>query len=225
MSARAVVFDFDGVLVDSEPAHFRALHDALAAEGVDIAEDEYRSRYMARNAREALRLALEHHRRPAGPTEIDRLAAPVSERFLELIPQIPLFPGARELVDALAAEVPLGIASGARRNQIEAILRRHGLQESFATLVSVQDVPRTKPDPAPYVEVVRRLGARVPALEARHCVALEDSVQGITAARGAGLAVVGVAHTLPAEGLRAADHVVESLRALDPAAVLALASE
>jgi beta-phosphoglucomutase len=212
---RAAVFDFDGVIVDSEPLHYRALRDALLPEAVEITEDEYLRVYLAFDDRMAIRKALEHHGQSALPETIDRVEARKVARFAALIPEIPVFPGARDLVHGLAAEVPLAIASGARHDEIEAILDGLGLRDAFPVIVGAEDAARTKPDPAPYVEAARRLGGRRPGLAPAECLALEDSMAGIDSALGAGMKVVGVAHSYPAEKLRAAHRVVDSLVGVD----------
>jgi beta-phosphoglucomutase len=211
MSLRAAVFDFDGVIVDSEPLHFRSLKDALDADGVHITPEEYWGLYLAHDDREAIRLALEQHREPAPAERIDAIAGRKAARFADLIPEVPVFPGAGELVRALAAAMPLAIASGARHDEIEAILRGQGLRDAFLAIVGFEDAERTKPDPAPYREAALRLAERSPGLAPAECVAFEDSMPGIASALGAGMRVVGVAHSYPAEKLRAAHRVVDSL--------------
>ncbi len=214
MALGAVVFDFDGVIVDSEPLHFGALRDALLEDGVAITREEYWGIYLAYDDRNAIRLALEHHGQPAPGERLDRIERRKVARFAELIPGIPVFEGARELVSAVAAEVPVGIASGARREEIEAILEGLGLRGAFAAIVGSQDAPRTKPDPAPYLEAARLLSLCSPGLQPEDCVAFEDSVPGIVSALGAGMKVVAVAHSFPPEKLGSAHRVVGSLAAL-----------
>jgi len=222
MPLRAAVFDFDGVIVDSEPLHYRALRAALLPEGVEITEEEYLRIYLAYDDRGAIEKALQHHGEPADPERVDRIEARKVESFAELIPGIPVFEGAREVVRALAAEVPLAIASGARHDEIEAILGGLGLRDAFQAIVGVEDAERTKPDPAPYVEAARQLAARAPGLDPGECVAFEDSIPGIAAAVGAGMKVVGVAHSYPADELRAAHRVVGSLAGLDAGSLRSL---
>jgi beta-phosphoglucomutase len=211
---RAAVFDFDGVIVDSEPLHFRSLHDALAEDGVRITREEYWSVYLAFDDREAIRLALERHQQPVTPERLVRIERAKVARFAALIPEIPVFEGAPELVRALAAEMPVAIASGARHDEIEQILAGLGLRETFSALVGADDAAHTKPDPAPYLEAVRLLAARLPGLRPADCIAFEDSVPGILSARGAGMRVIGVANSYPVEKLRPADRVVASLAGL-----------
>jgi beta-phosphoglucomutase len=222
MALRAAVFDFDGVIVDSEPLHFGALRDALLEEGVAITREEYWGIYLAHDDRNAIRLALEHHGQAAPGERLDRIERRKVARFAELIPEVPVFAGARELVCALAAEVPMAIASGARHEEIESILEGLGLREVFGVIVGSQDAPRTKPDPAPYLEAARQLAGRSPGLRPADCVAFEDSVPGIVSALGAGMKVVGVAHSFPPEKLGSAHHVVRSLAGLGTGELRAL---
>jgi HAD superfamily hydrolase (TIGR01509 family) len=211
MPLRAAVFDFDGVIVDSEPLHFGALRDALLPEGVAITADEYLRSYLAYDDREAIRRALEEHGRPADVALVGRVEARKVAAFAGRARDVPVFAGARELVMTLAARVPVAIASGARRDEIETILASLGLRGAFHAIVGAEDAERTKPDPAPYLEAARRLAARAPGLAPADCVAFEDSMAGVDAALGAGMKVVGVAHSYPAERLRAAHRVVDSL--------------
>jgi beta-phosphoglucomutase len=215
MPLRAAVFDFDGVIVDSEPLHYRALRDALLASGVSITREEYWAHLLASDDRGAIRLAFERRGEPLDPERVERVAARKAQRFADLIPEVPVFPGAPELISSLATEVPLAIASGARHEEVEAILSGLGLRDAFQAIVGAEDAVRTKPDPAPYLEAARRLAARSPGLDPAECVAFEDTVPGIAAALGAGMKVVGVAHSYPAEKLRAAHRVVDSLAGLD----------
>ena len=211
MALRAAVFDFDGVIVDSEPLHFRALRDALQGDGVTITPEEYWGRYLAYHDRAAICLALEHHDEPAPPERVSRLERRKVARFAELVPEVPVFAGARELVRTLAGELPLAIASGARHDEIDAILRGLDLRDAFDAIVGVDDVERAKPDPLPYLEAARRLATNAPALSPAECVAFEDSPPGIVSALGAGMRVVGVAHSYKPDKLESAHRVVPSL--------------
>lgn len=212
---RAAIFDFDGVIVDSEPLHFGALRDALRPEGIALDEDEYRSTYLAYDDRGAIRLALERHGMAWDGERIEAIARRKARDFERLLPEVPFFDGARELVRALAGEMPLGIASGALRSEIEAILRAGGLYDAFSTIVGADDVHRGKPDPEAYLTAMERLRYRAPGLEPAQCLVFEDSVPGILSARAAGMTVVAVTNSYPAQKLAAAHRVVDSLAGLD----------
>jgi beta-phosphoglucomutase-like phosphatase (HAD superfamily) len=211
MAMRAVIFDFDGVLVDSEPLHFRALRDSLHPEGIRIGEEEYYKGYLAHDDRTAIRLALEAHGVSPSLVRVDSVARRKAELFGELAGGIPLFPGAAELVRSLAGQVPLAIASGARHDEIETILQAVGLRDAFFALVGADDVAHGKPDPEPYLRAMTCLFTRAPGLAPAECLAFEDSGPGIASARAAGMKVVAVAHSYPPEKLGAAHRVVDSL--------------
>jgi beta-phosphoglucomutase len=212
---RAVVFDFDGVLVDSEPLHFEALHDALLPEGIAVSREEYYAKFLAFDDHGSIRRALEEYGIVPDAEQTERIARRKAARFADILEKVTFYPGASELVRTLAAAMPVGIASGARHAEIEAILTAGGLRESFSVIVAADDVPRTKPDPAPYLLAARQLGAFAPGLAPGECLAFEDSMPGIASALSAGMKVVGVAHSYPPAKLQAAHRVVESLVGLE----------
>ena len=211
---RAVIFDFDGVLVDSETLHFRAQRDALLTAGVSIEKDEYYRHYLAFDDRGAIRIALERHGRPSDRARVEALAQIKAQRYAELLPSVPFFAGARELVRTLAAEHPLGVASGALHREIDAILTAGGLRDAFTAIVGADDVASTKPHPEPYLTAMKRLQGRAPGLQAGECLAFEDSVPGIASARTAGMKVVAITNSYPAARLGTAHRVVDSLEGL-----------
>jgi beta-phosphoglucomutase len=212
MPMRAVIFDFDGVLVNSEPLHFRAMRDALAPCGFTITTEEYDSHYLAYDDREAMRVALEIHGKPAGAEEVDAAARRKAEIFASIIGEIPFFDGARELVTGLAREMPIAIASGALRGEIEHILAAGGLREAFHAVVGADDVAQCKPHPEPYLAAMERLRTKTKELVPAECLVVEDSMAGIASGLAAGMKVLGVAHTYPPAKLSAAHHVVPSLK-------------
>lgn len=216
---KAVIFDFDGVLVNTEPLHFRAMHDALVPEGIQITTEDYERDYLAYDDRTALRLALEIHGKPSRAEDVDRVAQRKAEEFDRLIDGVRFFDGARTLIADLSRTVPLAIASGALRGEIERILSAGGILESFTTIVGADDVRQGKPHPEPYLTALGRLQAQHEDLRAADCLVIEDSMAGIAAALAAGMRVVAVGHSYPAAKLSAA-HVV--LPALSHATVASL---
>jgi len=221
---RAVIFDFDGVLVDSEALHFRAQRDALLTAGITIEKDEYYRYYLAFDDRGAIRIALERHGQPSDRDRVEALAQIKARRYAELLPAVPFFAGARELVRALAPDHPLGVASGALHREIDAILTAGALRDAFAAIVGADDVGHTKPHPEPYLTAMKRLETRAPGLRAAECLVFEDSVPGIASALAAGMKVVGITNSYPAAKLASAHRVVDSLEGLGPAQLKSLFS-
>jgi beta-phosphoglucomutase-like phosphatase (HAD superfamily) len=214
---RAVIFDFDGVIANSEPLHFQALRDVLAAEGLALSEHDYYARYLGFDDVAALE-AIGADSGAFGPEHVASLASRKAVRFEELEADGPvLFPGAADAVRRTASLVPIGIASGARREEIIRVLEGFALAGLFAAIVGAEDVPHSKPDPAPYVQAVRLVAASAAgaAIRAADCVAIEDSHWGIESARAAGLRTVAVTHTYEPSQLAGADLIVDSLDAID----------
>jgi beta-phosphoglucomutase len=212
---RAIVFDFDGVIANSEPLHFRAFHDVLAAEGVPLTEADYYARYLGYNDERAFReIGAEQGRRWD-----DRAIAGLIDRKALLMEEIEqhasvLFPGAREAIEQLARQCPLAIASGALRAEIERKLAREQLSAHFSVIVAGDDGVPSKPAPDPYLRAVERLAAAHGSISPSHCVAVEDSPWGLESAILAGLGTVGITHTYDQEALARADAIIETMAML-----------
>lgn len=213
---RAVVFDFDGVIANSEPLHFRAFRDVLLDEGVELTEEDYYGRYLGFDDVGAFRAIAADQGRSWSAHELEGLVAKKAARMeaLEGTESV-LFPGARDAIGRLAEAYPLAIASGALRGEIERVLRHEALAGYFHVIVAAEDTAASKPAPDPYLHAVERLSAAMGArLSAAECVAIEDSAWGLESARTAGLRTIAVTHTYPADQLKAADLVVQHLDAL-----------
>lgn len=207
---RGVIFDFDGVLVDSEHAHFEALRNVLAGEaGIAITLAEYADNYVGYDDQTCFRRAFEIHRVESLPVPIDDLVEKKRRAYNEGLAHIPLLPGARDLILALhEASVPLAIASGSRRHEIESLLRTHDVQAAFRGIVSADDVRNFKPHPEPYLLARDVVGSRD---SGEGVVAIEDSPPGIASALAAGLRVIGITNSHPREKLGLAHRVIDSL--------------
>lgn len=210
-SARhGVIFDLDGVLVDSEPVHLAAYQEVLAGHGVRLAAEDYFARYVAYSDREVLEALL-----PAA--RVDTALAAKAARYLELAAAgLPAFPDGLALVRR-AAPFALALATGSSRAEAALALRGLGIADRFSAVVAREDCARCKPDPEPYRRAAACLG-----LPAARCVAIEDSPGGVQAAKAAGLRCVAVRHWCTAERLREADVVVETLDAVDLGRVFGL---
>ncbi len=225
----AVLFDFDGVIVDSERLHFETMAEVMAGEGPAFDWDFYRENLMGLDDRGAFALLLQRAGLPPAPEGIRVRIARKARRFAQhaAAGRVPAFPGAVDLIRACAAAAPVGLCSGALRSDIAPVLAALGVEKCFAEQVTAEDVEASKPDPACYRLCVARLAARFPhrGIVPAACVAIEDTGDGIAAARGAGLPVVAVATNVAPAALRAAGAaaVVPSLAGLAPARLADLA--
>jgi HAD superfamily hydrolase (TIGR01509 family) len=215
---RAIVFDFDGVIANSEPLHFRAFRDALAGHRIELSEHDYYARYLGFDDLGAFRAIARDQGRSLSADELERLMADKAARMeaLEAADSV-LFPGAAEAIRRAAAAVPIAIASGALGAEIRRVLDGADLTRYFAAIVAAEDTPASKPAPDPYQRAVALLSAAIggPELPPGDCVAIEDSRWGIASARAAGLHTVGVTSSYGAEELSEAEVVIGSLADLD----------
>jgi beta-phosphoglucomutase len=226
---KALVFDCDGVLVDTEPLHYRAFQTVLGPLGLGHTYEHYLQRYIGFDDRDAFLEAFKEGGRP-----IDDLILAQLIRAKETILQgmialgISSFPGVVALVRELAAHrVPLAVASGALRHEVEAFLKGLELSEYFPVIVAADDVDRSKPDPETYLKVLSHLkeAAAGGVLEPGACIAIEDTPAGVRSAKAAGLYVIGVTNSFASARLDAADHVVASLEELSVARLVQLLDE
>lgn len=211
---RAIIFDFDGVIADTEPLHFAALQRVLAGIDITLTEAEYYADYLGFDDRGCFLAALRTHRRETSPALLGELMDRKAQAYLAAIrDHLAIFPGVRELVHDAAARVPLAIASGALRNEIELILEEAGLRKAFCHITSAEDVTRGKPAPDPFLHAMAGLNRQPaqPTLTPQDCLVIEDSLPGIRAARAAGMKVLAVANTHTVQDLGEADAITHSL--------------
>jgi beta-phosphoglucomutase len=214
---KAVVFDFDGIIVDSEPLHYRAFQRVLEPLGAGYSWQEYVDRYLGFDDRDAFREAFRVSRLPLDDGTLAGLIAAKAALFHDVAAEgVVPYPGVVELARSLAGKVPLAICSGALRSDIEPVLRMISLADVFDCLVTADDVAASKPDPASYRLAVEQLQKLFPdaGITAAQTVAIEDTPAGIQSAKGAGLQVLAVSNSYPAGDLAAADRVVAALSGL-----------
>ena len=222
---KAIVFDFDGVLANSEPLHLLAYQHVLAAEGIALAEADYFTRYLGYDDVGAFAAIGKDRGRAWTPAEIGRLVQRKAVRFEMLEDEVSvLFPGAAHAVQRASIAYPIAIASGARGEEIHRVLEREGLTSCFSAIVAAEDTPLSKPAPDPYLRVVERLRHKLGSLEPAECVALEDSRWGLQSARAAGLRTIAVAQTYERSALAEADLVIETIDDMDLHALAQLCS-
>jgi beta-phosphoglucomutase len=221
---RAVLFDFDGVIVNSEPLHFYAFHEVLKAEGVEITEDEYYRELIGFDDRGGFRKVFERRGRPLEPRTLLALMARKSHVMMQLIHErrFHALPGVEEFVRGLWRTRPLAICSGALREEIEAMLEGVSLRDCFSVIVAAEDVTAGKPDPSGYLLTVRLLNEKMRAsvaagnnsrpLTPADCLVVEDAPTVIRSVKAAGFPTLGVATSYPLMKLMDADWQVKTLR-------------
>lgn len=213
----ATLFDFNGVLVDDEAVHLAAFRDVLAPLGITVEDAAYAERYLGFDDAGAFRAILEDAGRSPSADEIARLIEAKKPCYMARIATgLVIFEGAAEIVRRRAALGPVGIVSGALRHEIEHALGAMGVRDAVAFVVSAEDTTQCKPDPEGYVlgkrELARLARVEVEVVSDRDVIVIEDSLAGVEAAKLAGLRCAAVAHSYPAERLRAAGAYVVAER-------------
>ena len=214
---RAVLFDFDGVIVNSEPLHFRSFQAVLKGEHIELSEDEYYRELIGFDDKNAIRHVFAKHDRPLTPGTILRIMTKKTEGMMDLVRRDPphALPGVEEFVRGLWRHYPLAVCSGAVREEIEAMLEGVSLRDCFGTIVAAEDVTRGKPDPEGYLLTARLVSEKMKlkdSLKPGECIIVEDAPAVIASVKSVGFPTLAVATSYPASSLSAADWVCESLR-------------
>lgn len=214
MALSAVIFDFDGIIVDTEPIHYKAFQKVLEPLGLGYPWEEYVAHYMGFDDRDAFHEVFRAKGQDVHGAELERLIDRKATAFQEIIAGgVMAYPGAVELVRSISGNLPLALCSGALTSDILPILVQLGLNGAFDTIVTAEDVSASKPDPASYALAVERLSAAFPGklIESGSCLAIEDTPAGILSATGAGVPVLAVTNSYPADRLSNAVRIVSSL--------------
>lgn len=218
LQADAVIFDFDGVIVDTEPLHYRAFQRILEPLGLGFSWHEYVNTYMGFDDRDAFSEAFTVQGRDIGSTELHGLIDKKAHIFQEVIRDgVTTYPGVVNLIRSLHNEfVPLAISSGALRSDITPILEILGITDCFDIIVTADDVTKSKPDPECYRLAYEKLLLKWPQtiISAARTLAIEDTPAGIEAAQRAGLQVVAVSNSYPRDNIKKAKLIVDSLEDL-----------
>jgi HAD superfamily hydrolase (TIGR01509 family) len=214
----SVIFDFDGVIVDTEPLHYKAFQEVLNPLGLGYSWQEYLECYIGFDDRDAFREVFLRAGRSLSDEELSKLIMEKADAFQQAIATgVEPYPGVVELISSLAESVPVALCSGALRCDIDPILAQLGIANLFSVMVTADEVAASKPDPESYSLTVTKLAARYPSknITPSSCLAIEDTPAGIESANGAGMKVLAVTNSYPEERLSAAAAVVESLVGID----------
>src|SRR5512136_1855054 len=178
MMLAGVIFDFDGVIVDTEPLHYRAFQKILEPLGLGYSWETYVADYLGFDDRDAFREAFRSRGRPLEEADLEPLIDRKARAFLEIIAMgVHPYPGAIELIFGISGRVPLAICSGALRSDILPVLEQFGLSDAFDVIVTADDVSASKPDPACYRLTVERLDTACPGkgITPERCIVIEDT--------------------------------------------------
>lgn len=211
----AVIFDFDGVIVNTEPIHYKAFQTILQPLGLGYSWDVYQEIYMGYDDRDAFREAFAAGKRSLDDLQLRQHIEQKALLFEKIIADgVTPYPGVLELVKTLTAHsIPLAICSGALRSDILPILKQFNITSHFTTIITAEDVQQSKPHPASYLRAKAALIDSFSHLGtmANKITAIEDTPAGISSAKSANLQVVAVTNSYAAEKLAQADRIVATL--------------
>ncbi|OLP15605.1 HAD family hydrolase [Leptolyngbya sp. 'hensonii'] len=203
MTLKAVLFDFNGVIIKDEAIHQRLIEQLLLEENLRSKPKEYKQLCLGRSDRACLTDILNKRGRCVTDSLVTELIARKTQRYrreLEAMGSLPTYPGLEDLIFNLkAAQIKLAVVSGALRSEVELVLQRMQLIHNFSVIIGGDDITVSKPEPDGYLLAIERLREQFPHLDlqAGDCLAIEDTPAGIQAAKRAGISVVGVANTYP----------------------------
>ena len=216
---RAILFDLDGTIADTEPIHFAAFNDVLRPQGITISREEYFSRLIGYNDHDCFAAVLSENSRDASEAHLAQLIARKAATYQDMIrDRDMIYPGAADFVRECAARFPLMIVTGTLRAEAEMILRRANLRELFVDIIAAEDVEHGKPEPDGFIAALGRLGFLLrlrPPIDPSQALAIEDTAAGIEAARRCGMRVLALTQTSSAADLAAADLIRGSFRECD----------
>ena len=219
---QAVLFDFNGVIIDDERVHLELFQDVLSRHGVELDEDVYWREFLGMDDRGAFAGAwTQAFGQPPGEEHLTGMIREKAALYRKRLESgLPLYEGAVNLIRALSSRLPMGIVSGALRDEIRRTLQIAGLEDSFRFIVSAEDTLRGKPDPEGYrigFDLLKQSGfSGTPG----DVLVIEDSVQGVEAAQSAGMRTFAVGHTYPLPALSRADRVFPHIRTIRPEDIL-----
>lgn len=207
---KAVIFDFDGIIVDSEPLHLRAFQRTVETLGLKLSPTDYYSRYLACDDKTFFRKFLEDNGQQGTEREVARLVEEKGVCFEEMMGEgIRVFPGVVEFLESIRGKFHVAIGSGALTEEINLILRSKNLSEFFGFIIGADDTENPKPSPEVYLKCLEQLRRDYDdTITAAQCVVFEDSPHGVLAAKRAGMRCVGITNSCSGDELGLADRVV-----------------
>jgi len=218
---RTVIFDFDGVITDSEILHFRAFNQVLGQYGIELTKQEYYKTYLGFNDADCYGKLIDQGLLKAGQDQISNLIEKKKHIYKELAKtEGKMIEGVRDFLTLLENNsIPMAICSGSLLTEVEMVLEDTGLRHLFEVIVSGEHVKKGKPDPEGFLLTLKRLNNNINSAQAGNqnhilpgeCIVIEDSHWGLEAAKGAGMHTIAVTNSYEAEQLGMAEKVVNQL--------------
>ncbi len=214
---RAVIFDFDGVITDSEILHLRTFNEVLAQYGIEIPTGDYYTEYLGSTDFDCFMVLSDKHGLGLDEQGIENLVRQKNEIYEELAKtEGKIIEGVRGFLEMLKDNnVRMAICSGSLLTEIELLLDEAGLRNFFEAIVSAEEVKKFKPDPEGFLLALRKLNEKgLNLISAGECIAIEDSHWGLEAARRAGMHTIAITNSYDAERLASAEKTVDILTEL-----------
>lgn len=203
MALKAVLFDFNGIIINDEPIHEQLIEQILIAENLRPKRDEFRKFCLGRSDRACLKDILSRRGRVISETYLNQLISRKAQAYQERLAQmdeLPIYPGLEEFILKLqTANLKIGVVTGALQSEVERVLIQANLMQYFSVIISADDLKVSKPEPDGYLLAIELLNQYFENIDLQpsECLAIEDTPTGIIAAKRAGMQVIGVANTYP----------------------------
>ncbi|MBI2340173.1 MAG: HAD family phosphatase [Deltaproteobacteria bacterium] len=211
MKFRAIIFDFNGLIVDDEHIHCECFQKVLAEEEITLTEKDYWDIYLGFDDKGLIEAIFERNGKKPTPKKLKDLIRKKADLYLPILEKkLKFFPGVLDFIQKTRGKCLLAVVSGALRSEIDFALKKAEIADAFATIVSAEETKHGKPDPQGYLLALARLKQKNAEIRPENCLALEDSRAGIEAAHRARMKCAGLTHSYPREKLKEADWVVES---------------
>lgn len=211
MKVNALIFDFNGLIVDDEPIHYECFHQVLRAEDIELTEEEYWNLYLGYDDKGLFEALYKKEAKKLTSKKIRELVLQKNSLYLPLMEKkLCFFPGVIDFIQKTREKYHLAIVSGALRSEIDFVLKKGNILDAFSVIVSADNTKHGKPDPEGFVIALAQLKKKNPKIRPETCLVLEDSHAGIEATHRAQMKVCALTHTYSEKHLREADFVVSS---------------
>ena len=217
---RAIIFDMDGVICDSEKLHMQAFQSILQEEGMVLTDNEYYTDYLAFDDRGCFTKVFAKNGRALDSEKLKALVQRKRRNFEEMMKDhLVIYPGVDSFIKKAADRYTIGLASGASRLEVEYVLKKAKVRGMFTAIVSADDVQKGKPDPESFQSALKIINEwrlkDTPEIKPAECLVIEDSLHGIAAAHAAGMRCCAVPTSYKKEQLGQADQIIDSFVGLE----------